>query len=72
MVEIIGHGLLSEYCGKFHVQETTTIQNLIDQLSIPAELVDILIPVRESLVLSINDKVNDNDVIHLYTALLGG
>jgi hypothetical protein len=72
LVTIIGHGPFEEYKCEISIKDTRILGELIESLSIPAELKEVLIPVKDSSILDFDYLVNENDEIHLFMQVSGG
>lgn len=72
MVRFIGHGMLERYSREVAVEGLKPLHELLEELSIPQDLKNILIPVRGARVVQDGDLISNDDVIHLFIALSGG
>lgn len=72
MVKLIGHNSLKDYTCELAYQGEKTISQMIDRVDIPADLKRIIIPIRDSVALTVDDEIRENDEIHLFMSLIGG
>lgn len=72
MVRFVGHGMLEKYSREVEIEGPRPLHELLEELTIPQDLKNILIPVREARIVQSGDLVSEDDVIHLFIALSGG
>ena len=72
MACLIGHGSLKKYSRDITIDDPKIISEILDEMSIPQEIRDILILIKGSVIIKENNLIENDDEIHLFIAVMGG
>ncbi|MGB9904910.1 MAG: hypothetical protein ACPLQO_09635, partial [Desulfotomaculales bacterium] len=66
MASFVGHGVLKKFSREIALGEPRPLGELLEELSIPPDLLAIVVPVKGTGILQAGDLISDNDVVHLF------
>ena len=72
MTKFVGNGVYKPYSREVDLEQPIMVKDLGKFLSIPKDLSDNLIVVRQSQVLGSEELINNNDEILFFFAAMGG
>jgi sulfur carrier protein ThiS len=72
MVKIVGKGPFRPFSQEFVLVSPLKVQDLLERLSLPADLAESAIIVRNHQMLEFDELIQDDDEVMLFMAVMGG
>ncbi|MGQ9824550.1 MAG: hypothetical protein ACUVSK_06050 [Desulfotomaculales bacterium] len=72
MASFVGHGVLKQFSREIALGEPRPLGELLKGLSIPPDLLAIVVPVKGTGILQAGDLFSENDVIQSFPCAFGG